>query len=354
MYVLTAGYHAHHPLGVDKTGNLSEMGTQKANKERNRVIMLHNLCHKWEFTFTEERLYQKLHHRSYDGKSLVARIKQFYVQQQQCHGVLGTCILGFDTNGVEQLLEHTSRLREKIGVSIGQNWMKFVKDELGDTLLAGRSDSQIGDLIFLFAGFEGHHVDNATKTRGCCVDSMKDLGVVVCMWCHLFHTMVLGHLKNQPGRTKTRSKSSRSTKKDDDEDVNNDDDDDDDDDDDVINDNDDVDANILVVKKVTQKAKNTIYHKIKNGSRVAILWPGDKKYYPCTVENKHAQFSNRWYIRWNNDATEWIDMDQKKLRWCENDEHFEEEEEQEEAMTSASASASVASASGTRRNQRKK
>ena len=59
-HILTASYQSHHPIGVHKTDKLSQMGKQQANKERNRVMMLHNLCHKWEFIFPEERLYQKL------------------------------------------------------------------------------------------------------------------------------------------------------------------------------------------------------------------------------------------------------------------------------------------------------
>jgi len=64
----------------------------------------------------------------------------------------------------------------------------------------------------------------------------------------------------------------------------------------------------------------------------------------CTSSSSSSVFFGTFItgLFFDENETEWINMAQEKLRWCEDDEHFEEEEEQEEAMTSASDSASIA------------
>ena len=88
-------------------------------------------------------------------------------------------------------------------------------------------------------------MDNTSKTGGWGKDNINELGVVLCVRCHLFHSMVLGYLKywsgnNNSSSKRTRTRYSRSTKNK----TKIDDNDDNDDDNDNDNDN-DVD-NILV------------------------------------------------------------------------------------------------------------
>ena len=69
-------------------------------------------------TFLEEGNYQLDNLGNW--KSLVSRLRQFLVQKEQCNGILRKCILGFDKDGVMELLENVSKIRKKVGVNIHQ------------------------------------------------------------------------------------------------------------------------------------------------------------------------------------------------------------------------------------------
>eukprot|EP00535_Pseudo-nitzschia_heimii_P013721 CAMPEP_0197199026 /NCGR_PEP_ID=MMETSP1423-20130617/33673_1 /TAXON_ID=476441 /ORGANISM="Pseudo-nitzschia heimii, Strain UNC1101" /LENGTH=1530 /DNA_ID=CAMNT_0042652877 /DNA_START=120 /DNA_END=4712 /DNA_ORIENTATION=- len=92
-----------------------------------------------------------------------------------------------------------------------------------------------------------------------------------------------------------------------------------------------TDSTSLNRKSASQWSKNTIWRKLKLGSRVGIYWKDDRCYYPCTVEKRaEATKSNplpsRFFVRYDDGESEWTDMATEKLRWCEDDEQFEESE----------------------------
>ena len=88
-------------------------------------------------------------------------------------------------------------------------------------------------------------------------------------------------------------------------------------------------------KLAPQWSKNTLWRKLKVGSRVGIYWKDDKCYYPCTIE-KRAEATkdngfepSRFFVRYDDGESEWTDMAIEKLRWLEDDEDEEEEEPQD-------------------------
>ena len=87
-------------------------------------------------------------------------------------------------------------------------------------------------------------------------------------------------------------------------------------------------------KHAPKWSKNTLWRKLKVGSRVGIFWKDDKCYYPCTIEkraeaNKDNGFEpSRFFVRYDDGESEWTDMATERLRWVEEDEdEFEDDEE---------------------------
>ena len=107
--IFTGYFHGHHPSDVNKTGNISGLMTTTQKSKKKRVIMMHNLCHHWYNTFLEEGNYQL--DTLGNWKSSLSRLRQFLVQKEQCNGILGKFILGFDKDGVMELLENVSKIR---------------------------------------------------------------------------------------------------------------------------------------------------------------------------------------------------------------------------------------------------
>jgi len=108
-------------------------------------------------------------------------------------------------------------------------------------------------------------------------------------------------------------------------------------------------------KSGTESEKNTIWKKLKKGSRVAIFWPDDNMSYSCTVETQHPTLNSRWFVIYDDNETEWTDMSQEILRWCDDDEHYgkdaAEDDDDDEVVPSACVSASAALLSPKNQNQ---
>ncbi len=92
-------------------------------------------------------------------------------------------------------------------------------------------------------------------------------------------------------------------------------------------------AEAAQAKRRPEWSKNTLWRKLKVGSRVGVYWQDDKCYYPCTIEkraeaNKDNGFEpSRFFIRYDDGESEWTDMATEKLRWLDDDEDDDEEEE---------------------------
>lgn len=70
-------------------------------------------------------------------------------------------------------------------------------------------------------------------------------------------------------------------------------------------------------------------NKVKIGMKIAVFWPDDKKYYPAVVA-KQREDRSKFYLEYEDDECEWIDLRQEKFRFIEDEDVMEEEEEEED------------------------
>ena len=61
---------------------------------------------------------------------------------------------------------------------------------------------------------------------------------------------------------------------------------------------------------------NPLVNKVQVNSKLAVLWKDDKKYYACVVKKKDG---HRFFLEYEDDETEWIDLRQEKFRFIDND-----------------------------------
>ena len=62
-----------------------------------------------------------------------------------------------------------------------------------------------------------------------------------------------------------------------------------------------------------------MWKKLKTGSRVGIYWPDDECYYLCTVENQCHNPRSRFFVRYEDNVCEWINMATEQLMLLEDD-----------------------------------
>jgi hypothetical protein len=82
-------------------------------------------------------------------------------------------------------------------------------------------------------------------------------------------------------------------------------------------------SNVASTKNAKGSAKSTLLEtmkefqaapEIKTGTRVAVYWPLDDKYFDATVVQSHPRTSNYFFLMYDDNESEWIDLNTVKYR----------------------------------------
>lgn len=203
--IWTAFFHLHHMREANYyTGGKKKIGTPKRlannlkSEEWKKVVLVHAPCHLWLYTMYEMEHFKE----APDKVKLEYRLGKLDMfinkQDKKCAGVIqGKCLCGFDdpnrVMGVFNIIR--DRVHNNKYSPVHQTHIDGAK---GIHELSTLQD--IDSWIVLLNCFECNHIDNIKKNREWLAEhhntlrkSMNSDGEILCKFCHLFKTMVLGH-----------------------------------------------------------------------------------------------------------------------------------------------------------------